>query len=96
MDFKSLLMNKTLWVSIIVALALTVGLTCKYVLKQSNTPIEIAAEKIVLEETGVDIDFNASDTNLFDNRTKLLKELEDKVKNRSIDTNVSDTGGAHK
>jgi hypothetical protein len=85
------------WIGIAtVTTALIVGICCKYVFKVSNTPAEKVAEEIILDETGIDMDFNATDTKLFDNRTKLLKELEDKVKNRSIDTNVSDTGGAHK
>ena len=85
MDLKSLLMNKTWWVAIIVALALGVGLTCKYYIKSAAVkPIEIAAEKIIDKETGIELDFDPSDTKLLDDRTKLLSELEAKVKAHTI------------
>ena len=68
---------------IVLALALIIGLTCKYFFKVSNTPVELLAEKIVLDETGVDIDFNGTDTTLFKNSDELLQKLECTIKNSS-------------
>jgi hypothetical protein len=85
MDLKALLINKTVWTGVIVALALTIGLMCKYYVKSpAAKPIEVAAEKIIDKETGVEFDFDPSDTKLLDDKTKLLSELEAKVKNRTI------------
>jgi hypothetical protein len=68
MDLKSLIGNKTMWAGIAVVLALIVGLYCKYVLKSPKAiPVEIAAEKLIDKETGIDFDFSCSDTNLFNN-----------------------------
>ena len=62
-----------------VSAALLVGLSCKYIFKQSNTPVEKAAEQVVEAETGIKVDFNASDSTLIDNKNELLKKLSEKV-----------------
>ena len=71
----------------LVVTALIIGLSCKYIFKKSNTPAEKIAEKIVESETGVEIDFNASDTILIENKDELLRRLS---------TRPEDKGGENK
>jgi len=44
--------------AIMIAIAVTVGIVAPYFLKKNDTPLEQAAEKIIKDQTGIDIDFS--------------------------------------
>ena len=76
---KVMVFNLTFWGAIIIAGAIIVGVGSKYVFKKDDHPIEELAERILKEQTGIDIDFTPLTKEL-----KRIYEKNEKEKNENI------------
>ena len=68
--------NLTFWGGIIIAATIIVGVGSKYVFKKDDHPIEELAERILKEQTGIDIDFTPLTKEL--KRIKILEQIGEK------------------